>query len=185
QRVVRDIVAENPDRYFYPDQYNNPGNWLAHFDGTGQEILDQTGGHVTHFVSALGTTGTFTGVSRRLKHDVPDVVCIAVQPDSPLHAMEGVKHLETAARPGIFDPTLPDEFLEISSEDSVTMARRLAREEGLLVGVSAGANVLAALRIAEGLGSGTVVTVLCDTGARYLSDSLSCGVESEGLGLTT
>ncbi|MBT8399756.1 MAG: cysteine synthase family protein [Rhodothermia bacterium] len=174
QRVVREIVAAKPNRYFYPDQYNNPGNWRAHFDGTGQEILDQTNGLVTHFVCALGTTGTFTGVTRRLKHEDQTITCIAVQPDSPIHAMEGVKHLDTAVRPGIFSPDLPDETVEIDSDASVAMARRLAREEGLLVGVSAGANVLAAYKVALQLESGTVVTILCDTGARYLSDSLSC-----------
>lgn len=177
QRVVREIVAADPTRYFYPDQYNNAGNWRAHFDGTGQEILDQTDGQVTHFVCALGTTGTFTGVTRRLKHEDRRIRCIAVQPDSPMHAMEGVKHLDTAVRPGIFSPDLPDATVEIDSDAAVAMARRLAREEGLLVGVSAGANVLAAHEVALGLESGTVVTILCDTGARYLSDSLSCRLD--------
>ncbi len=177
QCVVREIVGARPDRYFYPDQYNNPGNWRAHFDGTGQEILDQTHGGVTHFVCALGTTGTFTGVTRRLKQENSASICIAVQPDSPIHAMEGVKHLDTAARPGIFTPGLPDEIVEVDSDASVAMARRLAREEGLLVGVSAGANVLAAHEVARQLESGTVVTILCDTGTRYLSDSLACGID--------
>jgi len=167
QRYVVDRVRENPDAYFYPDQYNNPANWQAHFDGTGAEIIEQTEGSVTHFVAALGTTGTFTGVARRLNSDRDRVVCVAVQPDSPLHAMEGVKHLETAIVPGIFDASLVDETIVIKSEEAFAMTRRLAAEEGLYVGVSSGANVLAALRIAERLDSGTVVTVLCDTGSRY------------------
>ena len=174
QQIVREIVQRQPDQFFYPDQYNNVSNWLAHFDGTGQEIIDQTAGNVTHFVAALGTTGTFTGVTRRLKHENPKIRCIAVQPDSPLHAMEGVKHLESSNKPGIYDESLPDEILEIGSDEAVRMARRLALEEGLLIGVSAGANVLAALRVAQNLESGIVVTVLCDTGTRYLSDSLAC-----------
>ncbi len=185
QRVVREIVAARPNRYFYPDQYNNPGNWRAHFDGTGQEILDQTRGQVTHFVCALGTTGTFTGVTRRLKHEDRAITCIAVQPNSPIHAMEGVKHLDTAVLPGIFSPDLPDYTVEIDSDASVAMARRLAREEGLLVGVSAGANVLAAYKVALQLESGTVVTILCDTGTRYLSDSLSCRNDRRLPALTT
>ncbi len=174
QRVVREIVKDSPDTYFYPDQYNNDGNWLAHFDGTGPELIDQVGDEITHFVAALGTTGTFTGVSRRLKQDMPQVRCVAVHPDSPLHGMEGVKHLPTALIPGIYDPDLADSHVEVSTDEAISMARRLAREEGLLVGVSAGANVYAALTLAESLRSGTVVTILCDTGTRYLSDSLSC-----------
>ncbi len=174
QRVVREIVAGAPDRYFYPDQYNNDGNWRAHFEGTGREILEQTGGSVSHFVAALGTTGTFTGVARRLKQENPEVRCIAVQPDSPLHGMEGVKHLESAMSPGIFDSRLPDEYITVSTDEAIDAARRLARDEGLFVGVSAGANVVAATRVAERLDHGVVVTILCDTGTRYLSEALSC-----------
>jgi cysteine synthase B len=170
QRWVRDQVAAHPDRYFYPDQYNNDANWRAHFDGTGAEILSQTDGRVTGFVASLGTTGTFVGVSRRLKAFDPAIRCTAVQPDSPLHGLEGVKHLDTAVVPGIFDARLADEVLRCATEDAYAMARRLAREEGLLVGVSSGANVAAALRVAERRSEGTVVTVLCDTGTRYLSD---------------
>lgn len=171
QRYVRDLVRREPDRYFYPDQYNNDANWQAHFEGTGKEILHQTGDRVTHFVAALGTTGTFTGVARRLKMRNPSIRCLALQPDSPLHGMEGVKDLETAIVPGIYEPGLADETLRISTEDALTMTRRLAREEGLLVGISAGANVAAALRLAERLDHGVVVTILCDTGTRYLGES--------------
>ncbi len=172
QRYVQDLVRRQPGRYFYPDQYNNPANWRAHFDTTGGEILEQTQGQVTHFISVLGTTGTFMGVTRRLKLHNPDVRCIAVQPDSPLHGIEGVKHLETALVPGIFDASLVDEDLRISTEEALAMMRRLALEEGLLVGISSGANVAACLRVAERLGEGTLVTILCDDGAHYLGESL-------------
>lgn len=170
QRVVREMVEAEPDRYFYPDQYNNPANWQAHFEGTGAEIIDQTGGRITHFVAGLGTTGTFTGTARRLQRYDPAIECIAMQPDGPLHGLEGLKHLPTAMVPGIFDETLAERNLNVSTEDAQSMTRRLAREEGLLVGVSSGANVVAALRVAEVLESGLVVTILADTGTRYLSD---------------
>lgn len=157
-------------RYFYPDQYNNPANPRAHEQGTAAEIWQQTGGRVTHFVAGLGTTGTFVGTMRGLKARSADVVGVAVQPDGPLHGMEGLKHLPTAAVPGIYDPDLPDEHLAVTTEEAYAMTRRLAREFGLLVGVSAGANVRAAVRVAERLDAGLVVTVLCDGGERYLSD---------------
>ena len=170
QRHARALVEAEPDRYFYPDQYNNDANWRAHFEGTGAEILRQTGGRLSHFVAGLGTTGTFVGVARRLRRDRPDVRCLALQPDSPLHGMEGLKHLETALVPGIYDAALADGHLTCSTERAYAMTRRLAREEGLLVGVSAGANVAAALDVAGELEEGVVVTVLCDTGTRYLSE---------------
>lgn len=168
RKLVTDMAAEEPNRYFYPDQYNNDANWRAHFRATGAEILDQTAGRVTHFVAALGTTGTFTGVSRRLKLSNPDVRALAVQPDSAIHAIEGLKHIASADVPGIFDPTLVDRFVEVSTEESEEMTRRLAREEGFFVGISSGANVAAALKVAEEIDHGVIVTVLCDTGARYL-----------------
>ncbi len=171
QRFVRARVARDPDRYFYPDQYNNNANWRAHFDGAGVEILDQTGGGVTHFVAGLGTTGTFTGVARRLKAFDPAIRCLSVQPDTPLHGIEGLKHMETALVPGIYDPALADAALTVETEEAYETTRRLAREEGLLVGVSSGANVAAALRVARSLEAGVVVTILCDAGTRYLSDS--------------
>lgn len=169
QRFVQARVASDPDRYFYPDQYNNDANWGAHFEGTGPEILAQTGGGITHFVAGLGTTGTFTGVSRRLKQHNPAIQCLSLQPDRPLHGVEGLKHMATAIVPGIYDPHLADAELRIETEEALAMTRRLAREEGLLVGVSAGANVHAALRLAQTLDEGVVVTILCDSGTRYLS----------------
>lgn len=174
-RVCRRIYQEDPELYFYPDQYSNPANWQAHYETTGPEIIDQTDGKVTHFVAALGTTGTFTGVSRRLRRELPEVMCISVQPASPLHGLEGAKHMPSSIKPAIYDPDLADENLWVETEDAYAMARRLAREEGLLVGISAAANVLAASRIADRLAamhrSGLVTTVLCDGGQKYLSES--------------
>lgn len=172
----REIYAADPDAYFYPDQYNNPANWKAHFDGTAVEILNQTGGRITHFVAAMGTSGTFTGTTRRLKQTLPHVECSSVQPSTGFHGIEGAKNMEAAlVRPGIYDPTLADRTLFVETEDAHRMARRLAREEGLLVGVSAGANVAAALTVAEELvrasRRGLIVTVLCDGGEKYLSES--------------
>jgi cysteine synthase B len=173
-RECRRIYAEAPERYFYPDQYNNPANWRAHFRTTGAEIIRQTRGRVTHFVAALGTSGTFVGVSRRLRCDVPGVECWAVQPASPFHGIEGVKHMETALVPGIWDPALADGILRVETEQAYEMTRRLAREEGLLVGISSGANVAAALEFAHRLQAegkpAVIVTVLCDDGQKYLSE---------------
>lgn len=172
QIEARRLVAIEPDRYFYPDQYNNAANWRAHYEGTGAEIWAQTAGRVTHFLAGLGTSGTFVGVTRRLKAHDSRVRCVSMQPDLPLHGLEGLKHMATAIVPGIYDPTIADEETVVATEDAQAMARRLARREGLLVGVSAGANVHAALRLARTLSPGAVVvTVLCDTGTRYLSDS--------------
>jgi cysteine synthase B len=170
-RSIRALVAEQPERYFYPDQYNNPANVLAHYETTGAEIWAQTEGQVTHFVAALGTSGTFVGAGRRLQAENAGVRLIAVQPDGPYHAIEGVKHMATTALvPGIYDPTLPDATIEVSSEEAFEMARWLARTEGLMVGISAAANVVAALRVARRLDHGVVVTILCDGAAKYLSD---------------
>lgn len=170
-RKIRALVREHPERYFYPDQYNNPANPRAHEESTGPEIWAQTGGRVTHFVAALGTSGTFMGIGRFLRARNPDVRLIAVQPDGPYHALEGVKHMaSTTLVPGIYDPTLADATIEIRSEEAFAMARRLARTEGLMVGVSAAANVAAALRVARDLREGVVVTILCDGAAKYLSD---------------
>jgi cysteine synthase B len=167
---VRRIVAENPDAYFYPDQYNNPANWRAHYETTGPEIFRQTGGRITHFVAGLGTSGTFIGAGRRLRELKPAVRLISMQPDSPYHGLEGMKHMESAIVPGIYDPALADEQIEVATEDAHEMARRLARQQGWFVGVSAAANVVAALRVARQIERGVIVTVLCDGGARYLSD---------------
>ncbi len=170
-QTIRELVQREPERFFYPDQYSNPANWRAHYDTTAPEIWQQTGGQVTHFVAALGTSGTFMGNTRRLRELNPHLTAIAVQPDSPYHALEGVKHMaSTLFVPAIYDPHLPDEIITISSETAFAMARRIARREGLLVGISAAANVAAALQVAHRLQRGTVVTILCDSAARYLSD---------------
>jgi cysteine synthase B len=170
-RTIRALVAEQPERFFYPDQYNNPANVQSHYETTGAEIWAQTEGRVTHFVAALGTCGTFVGTGRRLREENPLVRLLAVQPDGPYHALEGVKHLPTTALvPGIYDPTLQDETLEVTSEEAFDMARCLARVEGLMVGISAAANVAAALRVARTLEQGVVVTILCDGASKYLSD---------------
>jgi cysteine synthase B len=173
-RVCKRIYTEDSDTYFYPDQYSNDANWEAHYETTGPEIIEQTGGAVTHFVAALGTSGTFMGTSRRLKHALPAVECISVQPSSPLHGLEGTKHMPSAIKPRIYDASLADDNLWIDTEDAYDMTRRLARKEGLLVGISAAANVVAATRVAESLSnkgrSGVVVTILCDGGQKYLSE---------------
>jgi len=171
QLLARAMAESEPHEYFYPDQYNNEANWRAHYDGTGREIWEQTQGRVTHFLSGLGTCGTFVGVSRRLKEYNPAVRAISMEPDSPIHGLEGLKHLSTSRMPGIFDPTLADEKVEVVTEEAQAMARRLAREEGLFVGVSSGANVVAALALARKLPPNSVlVTVLCDGGERYMSE---------------
>ena len=171
QLVAREMAAGDSAKYFYPDQYNNDANWRAHYEGTGREIWEQTEGRVTHFVAGLGTCGTFTGVGRRLKEFNPAVRAISMEPDSPIHGLEGLKHLPTSRMPGIFDPTLADETVEVETEAAQSMTRRLAREEGLFVGVSSGANVVAALALARALPPDSiVVTILCDGGERYLSE---------------
>jgi len=172
-REARRLYAASPETYFYPDQYNNEANWRAHYEGTGREIIEQTDGRVTHFVAGLGTSGTFMGVGRRLRDWARDqgrpIRLISVQPDSPLHGLEGLKHMETAIVPGIYDPGLADEDLRVSTEESYTMVRRLAAEEGLLVGPSSGAALAASLRVALRLGSGVLVTIFCDGGEKYLT----------------
>jgi cysteine synthase B len=171
QFVAREMAALEPDRYYYPDQYNNEANWRAHFNGTGPEIWEQTKGRVSHFLAGLGTSGTFMGTARRLKELNPAIRVISMQPDSPMHGLEGMKHMGTAKVPGIYDPALADEEVTVATEDAQAMTRRLAREEGLFVGASSGGNVFAALRLAAKLPVGSVlVTVLCDGGSRYFSD---------------
>jgi len=179
QQYVKKLVEKDPLKYFYPDQYNNPANWRAHYETTAMEIWRQTEGTITHFVAGLGTTGTFVGVSRRLKELNPSIQCISMQPDSPLHGLEGMKHLPTAIVPGIYDPTLADGTVEIATEDAHWMARRLAREEGYLVGVSGAANMVAAMRVAQGLREGVVVTIFCDGASKYLSESFWADIHSE------
>ncbi|HEU4873197.1 MAG TPA: cysteine synthase family protein [Pyrinomonadaceae bacterium] len=171
QLVAREIFTNDPDKYFYPDQYNNDANWLAHYDTTANEIWEQTGGRITHFVTGLGTTGTFVGVVRRLRELNPKLKAVAVQPESPLNGIEGLKHMATAIVPGIYDASLVAETLEVTTEDALLMTGKLAREEGLLVGPSSGANVFAAGLVGSSLREpAVVVTVLCDGGERYLSD---------------
>ncbi len=171
QLKAKELVAEFPDKYFYPDQYNNSANWRAHFNTTAPEIFRQTNGRVTHFLAGLGTTGTFIGTSRGLKEFDPKIQTISMQPATPLHGLEGMKHLETAIVPGIYDATVADENVTVETEDAQAMTRRLAREEGLFVGVSAGANVFAALELAKKLKEKAfIVTVLCDGGGKYLGE---------------
>lgn len=171
-RRARTLAAAQPDLYFYADQYSNPANWRAHFETTGPEIHEQTGGRLTHFVAGLGTSGTFVGVTRYLKKALPSVRCVSVEPDGPLHGLEGMKHMATAIVPRIYDPDLADERLAIATEEAYETCRRLAREEGVFVGPSAGASVAAALSVARKLDGepSTVVTVLPDGGTRYLSE---------------
>jgi cysteine synthase B len=170
-REARRLAAEQPERYFYANQYDNPANWQAHYLTTGPEIICQTEGKVTHFIAGLGTSGTLTGVARCLREYNPTIQIIAGQPDSPFHGLEGLKHMPTAIQPGIFDPALPDRTLEIASEEAYGMVLRMAREEGLFVGISSGAAAVAALQVAAELDEGVVVTVFPDAGYKYLSDA--------------
>ena len=169
-REVRRIYQADPDRYFYPDQYNNPANCDAHYDTTGPEIFDQTGGRLTHFVAGLGTSGTFMGAGRFFRDHLPLVQLISVQPDTPLHGLEGLKHMESALVPGIYDPSLADIDMRVATEDAYEATRRLATEEGLLVGISSGAAVSAAMRIARTADRAIIVMIFCDGGEKYLSE---------------
>jgi S-sulfo-L-cysteine synthase (O-acetyl-L-serine-dependent) len=163
------IYAENRELYFYPDQYNNPGNWRAHYDTTGPEIFEQTQGRITHFVAGLGTSGTFMGVGRRFREQKPSIRLTSVQPDSPLHGLEGLKHMATAIVPGIYDPALADEDLGVGTEEAFDYTRRLAKE-GLFVGISSGANLAGALDVARRAQDAVVVVIFCDGGEKYLSE---------------
>jgi cysteine synthase B len=172
-RYARELYAGDPEKYFYADQYSNEANWRAHYVGTANEIWQQTQGRVTHFVSMLGTSGTFVGTTRRLKELNPSVRAISLQPDSPFHGIEGAKHMATAIVPKIYDPTLADENLDISTEDSYKMVKRLARQEAILVGISSAAAVVGCLQVVENLKRGqraAIVTILCDSGDKYLSE---------------
>ena len=170
-REARRLYAEDPDRYFYPDQYSNDANWRAHYDTTGAEIIEQTSGRLTHFVAGLGTSGTFVGTGRRLRQFNPSIRLISFQPDSPFHGLEGLKHMESAIVPAIYDPTLADEDLcGSSSERAYEMVRRLAREEGLLGGISSGAALAVMLDVARRLDRGVIVTIFPDGAEKYLTD---------------
>jgi cysteine synthase B len=168
--VAHQMVKERPDLYFYANQYDNPANWQAHYRTTGPEVVDQTGGTVTHFVAGLGTSGTLTGVSKYLREYNPAIQIISAQPDSPLHGLEGLKHMPSAIQPAIYDPNIPDRNLDISTEKAYEMVQRLVREEGYFAGISSGAAVVAALQIASELEEGVVVTVFPDAGYKFLSD---------------
>jgi cysteine synthase B len=165
------MFAAEPDLYFYPDQYNNAGNWLSHYDTTAPEILEQTEGRLTHFVAGLGTSGTFIGVGRRLREVNPAIRLISVQPDSPLHGLEGLKHMGTAIVPGIYDARLADEDIGVSTEEAFELTRELALS-GLFVGISSGANLAGALHVARRTADAVIVVVFCDGGEKYLSERL-------------
>src|ERR1700730_10011007 len=174
-RMARELAGNYPDQYFYADQYSNQANWKAHYHGTANEIWQQTVGRVTHFVSMLGTSGTFVGTTRRLKELNPAVQCISLQPDSPFHGIEGTKHMASAIIPKIYDSHLADQDMSVPTEEAYGMAKRLAREAGILVGISAAAAVVGCLKIAEGLRrkqaeQAVIVTILCDSGDKYLSE---------------
>jgi cysteine synthase B len=168
--VARDLAKDNPDLYWYANQYNNPANWQAHFKSTGPEIVAQTDGEVTHFVAGLGTSGTLMGTGRYLRERLLNVKVVAFQPDAAFHGLEGLKHMPSAIKPGIFDEAFADETLEIQTEEARQMTLQLAHEEGLFVGISSGASAVAALRVASELKEGVVVTVFPDAGYKYLSD---------------
>jgi cysteine synthase B len=172
-RGVRELARTEPDKYFYADQYNNPANWLAHYNTTGVEIWEQTAGQVTHFIAGLGTSGTLTGTGRRLKEFNPAIQIISLQPDSPFHGLEGLKHMETAIKPGIYDSGFADRDIGISTEETYAMNRRLAREEGLLVGISAATAMVGSLKIAEEEAAqgrqAVIVTLFPDNAYKYLS----------------
>jgi len=172
-RRVHEIVAADPESYFYPDQYSNPANWEAHYRTTAREIWEQTGGRVTHFVAALGTSGTFVGTTRRLKELNPAIRCVSLQPDASFHGLEGWKHMATAIRPAIYDDTLADENLQISTEEAYRLVKRLAREEGLLVSPSSAAALLGCFQVAARIPKGehaVIVTVFADSAAKYLTE---------------
>ena len=173
-RKARELAAASPERYFYADQYGNENNWLAHFHTTANEIWAQTEGRVTHFIAGLGTSGTFMGTTRRLRELNPAIQCYSMQPDSPFHGLEGMKHMATAIVPSIYDAGLADRNIEMETERAHAMARRLGRSEGLLVGVSAAGNIAASLQVAEEEAAAgreaVIVTILCDSADKYLSE---------------
>ena len=178
-KAARELAAKEPQNYFYADQYSNPANWQAHYDGTGLEIWQQTGGRVTHFVAGLGTSGTLMGSGRRLKQCNPEVKIVSVEPDSPFHGLEGLKHMNSAIQPGLYDPDFADVKLGVRTEAAYAMARRLAREEGYLVGISAAAAMVGCLEIAEGLArqgqAAVIATLFPDNAYKYLREAFWSG----------
>jgi cysteine synthase B len=170
-REARKLYAEDPEQYFYPDQYSNPANPRSHYESTGPEIWEQTNGEVTHFVAGLGTSGTFVGTASRLKEYNPEIQVVSFEPDSPFHGLEGMKHMGSAIVPSIYNPTIADQNLGTATEDAYEMVRRVAREEGILIGISAGAAVATALQVAREVENGVIVTILCDGADKYLSES--------------
>jgi len=170
--VAREMAAASPDKYFYANQYANSANWMAHYKSTGPEIYSQTNGQVTHFVSGLGTSGTLMGVGRYLREQNPKIQIIAGQPEGPFHGLEGLKHMESAQKPPIYDDNFPDQFIDVETEAAHKMVRSLAREEGLFVGISSGAAAVAALKVAQKIDKGIIVTVFPDAGYKYLSDKV-------------
>jgi cysteine synthase B len=170
-REARKLYAEDPEQYFYPDQYSNPANPRSHYESTGPEIWEQTNGEVTHFVAGLGTSGTFVGTASRLKEYNPEIQVVSFEPDSPFHGLEGMKHMGSAIVPSIYNPTIADQNRGTATEDAYEMVRRVAREEGILIGISAGAAVATALQVAREVESGVIVTILCDGADKYLSES--------------
>jgi cysteine synthase B len=169
-REARRLYTEEPETYFYPDQYSNPANPRSHFESTAPEIWEQTNGEITHFVAGLGTSGTFVGTASRLKEYNPEIKVISFEPESPFHGLEGMKHMESAIVPPIYDPTVADENRLASTEDAYEMVKRVAREEGVLIGISSGAAVVTALQVAREIERGVVVTILCDSADKYLSE---------------
>jgi len=172
-RKAREIYAADSERYYYPDQYNNPANWRAHYEGTALEIWEETGGAITHFVATLGSSGTFVGTARRLKELNPTIRCISLQPDSPFHGLEGMKHMESSIVPGIYDPNVADANLPVSTEEAYRLVVRLSREEGLLVGISSGAALAGCMQVARALPKeehALIVTIFPDSGDKYLSE---------------
>lgn len=167
---AQEMADSEPERYFYANQYDNPDNWQAHYRTTGPEIFDQTSGEVTHFVAGLGTSGTLTGVARYLRERLPEIEIVGVQPDGPFHGLEGLKHMDSAIQPAIYDPSLPDRVIHVTTEESYKMVNRLTREEGYFVGVSAGAAAAAALKLGQEISQGNIVTIFPDAGFKYLSD---------------
>jgi len=170
--AAKQISALQPEKYYYANQYDNPANWQAHYSGTGPEIWEQTCGQVTHFVAGLGTSGTLTGTTRFLREQSAAVECIAFQPDAPFHGLEGLKHMDSSIQPGIYDPYLADRQIQVTTEEAFSMTRRLARQEGLFVGISSGAAAAAALKAAASLRQGVIVTVFPDAGYKYLSNAI-------------